>query len=255
MAIVNYRGVFPVLNNSTRITMALPEVDPVGCEKWRVLWLLGEEGMTSDRYVRKFDVEAISRKFNIAIVMPEGLHSDYENMVRGLRWYDFVSDALPKYFYENFPISDRKEDNFVFGFGMGGLGAFRLALRNPDMAEVFGCCMTNFDVFVKDRAHRTPEHIQKLKTIYGDDYRSESVLDASDPYRMIKSAERMGKLMVFGEDPAAEKIREMQAKRPEGAYVPHSLELFEYDTVLNYFLDFATSQGQIREMLGTVKTD
>lgn len=241
MALMNYRGVFPALNNSTRITVALPDVNPKEGEKWPVLWLLGEEGMTSDRYVRKFDVESLSWKYGIAIVMPEGLHSDYENMVRGLRWYDFISGALPKFFCENFPVSDRKEDNYVFGFGMGGLGAFRLALRKPDMAEAFGCCGADFDVFTDDEKHRTPEFIHRMETIYGDDYLSDSVLDASDPYRMLRNAELAPKLMIFGDDPASERMRDLLAKKPEGACVPHETDLSDYEAVLDSFLAFATA--------------
>ena len=60
MALINYRGVFPALNNSTRITITLPDINPEEGAKWPVLWLLGEEGMSSDYYVRKCDVESLT---------------------------------------------------------------------------------------------------------------------------------------------------------------------------------------------------
>ena len=239
MAVINYRGVFPALNNSTRITIALPDINPKEGTRWPVLWLLGEEGMSSDYYVRKCDIESLCRKYDIAIVMPEGLHSDYENMVRGLRWYDFVSDALPKFFYDNFPISDKKEDNYVFGFGMGGLGAFRLALRLPDMADTFGCCGTDFDVFANDEFHSVAEFVHKMKTIYGDDYLSEDVMEKSDPYRMIEKAERIPRLIVYGDDSATVRIQKMLALQPEGTYLANELDLGDYSAVLDSFLMFA----------------
>lgn len=240
MALINYRGVFPVLNNSTRITITLPDINPEDGTKWPVLWLLGEEGMSSDYYVRKCDIESLSRRYNIVIVMPEGLHSDYENMLRGLKWFDYVSDALPKFFYDNFPISDRKEDNYVFGFGMGGLGAFRLALRLPDMDDAFGCCGTDFDVFVDDEFHSAEGYVHKMKTIYGDDYFSEPVLETSDPYRMVEKAEYIPRLIVYGDDEATVRIQKMLAKQPTGTFLANELDLGDYSAVLDSFLTFAT---------------
>ena len=123
MAVINYRGVFPALNNSTRITIALPDINPEEGAKWPVLWLLGEEGMSSNYYVRKCDIESLCRKYDIAIVMPEGLHSDYENMVRGLRWYDFVHQL--HVVAENFVVDDvslgEHHTVFLHGVGIHGL--------------------------------------------------------------------------------------------------------------------------------------
>ena len=239
MAIINYRGVFPALNNSTRITIALPDINPKNGEKWPVLWLLGEEGMSSDQYVRKCDIESICRKYNIAVVMPEGLHSDYENMVRGLRWYDFVSDALPKYVYDIFPISDKKEDNYMFGFGMGGLGAFRLALRVPDMAVAFGCSNVDFDVFSRDEMHSTAEYIHKMETIYGDDYFADSVVINSDPYHMIYFAERIPRIAVIGNDESSEKIRVYISEKSDKANLTVIPKCSEYYAVIDAFLGVA----------------
>ena len=161
-------------------------------------------------------------------------------MLRGLRWYDFVSDALPKFFYDHFPISDRKEDNYVFGFGMGGLGAFRLALRIPELADAFGCCGTDFDVFENDVFHRAAEFVHKMKTIYGDDYLSDQVLEVSDPYHMVQNAACIPRLIVYGDDSATVRVQKMLAKQPNGTYLADAeLDLGNYEAVLDSFLTFA----------------
>jgi S-formylglutathione hydrolase FrmB len=43
-----------------------------------------------------------------------------------------VSEELPRYVQAVFPLSDWREDNFVAGSSMGGYGAFKLALNQPD---------------------------------------------------------------------------------------------------------------------------
>ena len=91
MAMIQFRGSVPPLNNAKRVTIAMPDLLPADGRLWRVLWLLGDEGEMSDALSRKLDTEALSRRTGCAVVMPEGLHSDYENMQRGLRWYDYIT--------------------------------------------------------------------------------------------------------------------------------------------------------------------
>ena len=76
--------------------------------------------------------------------------------------------------------------------------------------------------------------------IYGDDYLSESVLEASDPYRMIENAERIPKLIVYGDDKATVRLQKMLAKQPEGTFLANESDLGDYCAVLDSFLTFAT---------------
>jgi len=197
MTLIRYRGGFPALNNATRIAIALPSLLPAPGEKFPVLWLLGDEGKAFNEYLRRMNIEKISEESGYAIVMPEGLHSDYEDMVRGLRWYQYLSEALPVTLRETFPLSEDPEKNLVFGFGMGGLGAIRLGLRNPTFACRFGACDTDFDVFSTDEAHSSEKYIHKLKAIYGDEFRSQEVLKASDVFHLISSVSALPDLRLY----------------------------------------------------------
>lgn len=204
MAVINYRGNLPPLNNSTRFTMVMPDLLPEEGKLWRVLWLLNDDGRLSDDLMRRIDVEEISRRTGLVIVMPEGLHSDYENMQRGLRWYDYITQGLPAYIRENFPVSDRREDNFVFGFGMGALGAYRMALRDPRLAAAYGCCGGDMDVLSDDEQHSTPEFVHRMETIYGDGYHRKEIYDLSCPRSLAENAEVIPPMLIAGSGSAEE---------------------------------------------------
>lgn len=237
MAIIDFRGILPSLNNSTRVTIALPSLTPADTEKWKVLWLLGEEGRSSDHYVRFSSIEALSAEWNMAVVMPEGLHSDYENMVRGLNWFDYISKSLPRFIYDNFPVSENREDNYVFGFGMGGLGALRLAFRSPNFAAAFGSCGADLDVFSQDAAHDTPAFVRKMQTIYGDDFRSEEILKASDPYRMASLAPEVPHMMLVSSGNSYLKMKSVLSGRVRGSVFLNSDSVHGYDEALAAFHD------------------
>ncbi len=96
-----------------------------------VLWLL--HGGT-DNYADWHDctpVQVIADKYNYAVVMPDAQLSSYANMVYGPNWLDYFRSELPEYIYNHFPISRRREDNFISGMSMGGAGAMKLALLDP----------------------------------------------------------------------------------------------------------------------------
>ena len=224
MAVIHFRGNLPPLNNTTRFTMVTPDILPEDGRKWRALWLLGDDGRFSDDMLRRIDAEALSVRINAAVIMPEGLHSDYENMVRGLPWYDYVTTGLPEYIRSIFPVSDRREDNFVFGYGMGGLGAFRIAMRDPRFALAYGCCCADFDVFADDEAHSGPDHVHRMQTIYGDDYRSEEILRNSDPLILAENAADVPRMLICGGSSAAKIAGILSEKSAEITYIPSSGE-------------------------------
>ncbi|MBW7462496.1 prolyl oligopeptidase family serine peptidase, partial [Paenibacillus sepulcri] len=63
------------------------------------------------------------------------------------------SEELPALARSFFPLSDRREDNFVAGLSMGGYGAFKLALSHPDRYAAAASLSGALDVtgFYKDR--------------------------------------------------------------------------------------------------------
>ncbi|MBQ4090858.1 MAG: esterase family protein [Clostridia bacterium] len=103
-----------------------------GDKKYKCLYLL--HGLSDDHsiWMRHTSIERYASQYGICVVMPCVHKSFYSNMKCGLRYYDFVANELPKLICEFFNVSDKREDNYVAGLSMGGYGALKLALREPD---------------------------------------------------------------------------------------------------------------------------
>jgi S-formylglutathione hydrolase FrmB len=71
--------------------------------------------------------------------MPNAHLSGYVNMAHGQRYFDFFTEELPRIMREFFPLSPKREDNYVAGLSMGGAGALTLGLGRPDVFSAIGC--------------------------------------------------------------------------------------------------------------------
>ncbi|MBD8840723.1 esterase family protein [Paenibacillus sp. CFBP 13594] len=96
------------------------------------LYLL--HGLSDDDsiWLRRTSIERYVANLGIAVVMPQVHRSFYTDMVEGGQYWTFISEELPSLARSFFPLSPKREDNFVAGLSMGGYGAFKLALRKPD---------------------------------------------------------------------------------------------------------------------------
>ncbi len=97
-----------------------------------VLWLL--HGLSDDHtiWLRRTSIERYAAEKNIAVVMPAAGRSFYQDMPGGANYWTFLTEELPALCRSWFPLSSRREDNFVAGLSMGGYGAMRMALAKPD---------------------------------------------------------------------------------------------------------------------------
>jgi S-formylglutathione hydrolase FrmB len=97
-----------------------------------VLYLL--HGLSDDHtiWTRMTSVERYVEPLGLAVVMPQIHRSFYADEVHGHRYWTFLSEELPEVAGSFFRLSSRREDTFVAGLSMGGYGAFRWALRQPD---------------------------------------------------------------------------------------------------------------------------
>jgi len=140
MAIINCDFFSEVLGISTSMNVILPQstFSQIGMsnksfgDKHPVLLLL--HGLSDDHtiWLRRTSVERYVADFGIAVIMPCVHRSFYTDMSRGHRYWTFISEELPTIARSFFPLSDRREDNFVAGLSMGGYGAFKLAMSCPE---------------------------------------------------------------------------------------------------------------------------
>lgn len=100
--------------------------------QYPVLWLL--HGLSDDHtiWLRRTSIERYAAEKNLAVVMPAAGRSYYQDMANGAKYWTFLTEELPSLCRAWFPLSARREDNFVAGLSMGGYGAMRAVLAKPD---------------------------------------------------------------------------------------------------------------------------
>jgi len=139
MAFLQVQFFSDVLNVASTVNVILPEPNQgIGIqasgkkELPKVLYLL--HGYSDDHsiWMRRTSVERYAAAHNLAVIMPAVNHSFYCNEVYGERYWDYVSEELPRTMQRFFRISDKPEDTYVAGLSMGGYGAMRLALTYPE---------------------------------------------------------------------------------------------------------------------------
>jgi S-formylglutathione hydrolase FrmB len=129
-------------------------------------------GLSDDEtiWLRRTSIERYVAPLGLAVVMPNVHKSFYANMAHGLRYWDFVSEELPKIARSFFPLSARAEDTYVAGLSMGGYGALRLGLSLPDRFSHVASLSGLTDVMC-DRLDWGPG---ELETVFGTKERATS---------------------------------------------------------------------------------
>jgi len=104
---------------------------------FRVAYLLhglhGDQGTWLDNTM----LPVYSKKYKIIFIMPEAGRSFYLNLKYGRKYFDYMSEELPRISRGIFNISPKREDTAIIGCSMGGYGALRMVLTKP---EQFGFC-------------------------------------------------------------------------------------------------------------------
>jgi putative tributyrin esterase len=129
-----------VLALSTSMTVILPQTTSgqigmsgsAGAGAPPVLYLL--HGLSDDdtTWLRRTSIERYVAPLGLAVVMPQVHRSFYTDQAHGGRYWTFLSEELPAVVSGFFRVSDRREDTFVAGLSMGGYGAVKWALRQPE---------------------------------------------------------------------------------------------------------------------------
>jgi S-formylglutathione hydrolase FrmB len=129
-----------LLEVGTSMTVVVPQataeqigVAPASSTEDRpVLYLLHGLSDDSSAWLRYSSIERYAAERGVAVVMPQVGRSFYADEVHGHRYWSHLSEELPSVVRSFFRFSDRREDTFVAGLSMGGYGALKWALRQPD---------------------------------------------------------------------------------------------------------------------------
>lgn len=130
---------------SVKVNVVLPTPDssadffgdkakyPQGGQKYQTLYLL--HGFSADftDWQRFSRIESYAQEHQLAVVMASANNSSYCDLPYGGKYFEFFTEELPRLVRAIFPLSDKREDNFIAGLSMGGYGSLKLALRRPDL--------------------------------------------------------------------------------------------------------------------------
>jgi diacylglycerol O-acyltransferase / trehalose O-mycolyltransferase len=119
-----------LVGREVRVRLLLPRrFDREPRRRWPVLYLLHGCCDTYESWTRSTDVERLSRREDVLVVMPEGgAVGFYSNWMRGPAWERFHLSELRGVLERRFRAGGRRA---VAGLSMGGLGAMAYAARNP----------------------------------------------------------------------------------------------------------------------------
>jgi putative tributyrin esterase len=128
------------LSLGTSMTVLLPQpAAPIGMPSGAtggpppVLYLL--HGLSDDdtAWLRRTSIERYAAALGLAVVMPQVHRSFYTDQASGGgRYWTFLTEELPELVGSLFRVSQRREDTFAAGLSMGGYGALKWALRQPE---------------------------------------------------------------------------------------------------------------------------
>lgn len=117
------------------MTVILPE--SISSSQARVVYMLHGLADNCTGWARYTSVERYARAYNLALVIPEVQRSYYTDMKMGLRYFTFASSELRQLCSNMFGFSSQRSQNYIMGLSMGGYGALKCALTNPDLYQ--GC--------------------------------------------------------------------------------------------------------------------
>jgi S-formylglutathione hydrolase FrmB len=133
-----------------------------------VLYLL--HGLTDDdtAWTRYTSIERYAAAKGIAVVMPQVHRSFYADERYGARFWTFLSEELPEVVQRFFRVSDRRADTFVAGLSMGGYGAVKWALRQPERFAAAASLSGALDVAYIQRHDRRPHMRELTARVFAD---------------------------------------------------------------------------------------
>ena len=141
-----------------------------------VLYLLHGMGDDHTSWLRKTAIERYALEHGIAVVMPDGALSCWEDMVHGRKYRSYVSDELPGIIRSNFPVSRNRESTFIAGCSMGGFGALKLAMARPEQYSHAGCFSGAHFEYQPD----SPRHREMIRRVYGEEIEAYDAQIVSD---------------------------------------------------------------------------
>lgn len=200
MALITCNHFSYYLGMDMEMTVLLPEKrqeppQPMPNQKYPVLYLLHGHSDDHTAYIRKSAIELLVRDHHLIVVMPCAHRGFYTDGKHGHLYYSYIAKELPILVGNFFPASTRPQESFIAGISMGGYGALKIALMNPDSYAGVGVLsgatlLERFKEIDEYNAFTVPDFCENLDAIFGKT--TEGAQEESDLRRLIAQCGERG---------------------------------------------------------------
>lgn len=137
------------LKMSTLLTLVVPDSIRIGNQpvsQRKCLTLL--HGLSDDATscLRLSKVELYAMETGVVVVMPSAGRSMYCDGINGQNYFSHIANEIPEYLELVMGLSRKRENNYIAGISMGGMGAARIALTYPERYTAVGLFSGLLDV-------------------------------------------------------------------------------------------------------------
>jgi len=104
-------------------------------EKYKVVWLLHGGGGTHTDWLYNGDLPQVMFGRKAIVVTPTAINTGYAShpqFAGGFDYPEFFFEELMPFIHGMYPASDKREDNFIAGLSMGGIGTLLLGMMHPE---------------------------------------------------------------------------------------------------------------------------
>jgi len=152
------------LKRNIRCTMVIPAETPSDAflegQRYKTLYLLHPGHGRGEDWLDYSFIEQYAEANKVALVMPNLQNSACRDLADGDRFLHLVTEELPSFLAQVFPLARKRENRWILGAGIGGFGALHAAFTH---GEVFSRCavisgMTDLSAFIAT----CPANYQKL---------------------------------------------------------------------------------------------
>lgn len=152
------------LQMATSCEVILPEEGDLKAAK--VVYLLHGLSDNCTGWCRYTAVERYARNYGVAVVMPEVQRSFYCDMASGMAYFQYIHEELPQLCARYFGLTGDPKKTYIMGLSMGGYGAVKCALTDPE--RYAGCGSFSGAFRVADSSLRGVLAQRELAAILGE---------------------------------------------------------------------------------------
>ena len=202
---------------ATPVNIIMPENSK---EPPAVLYLL--HGLSDDHsmWTRRTSIERYAESRNLAVIMPTTYRGYYTDMENGYNYWTYIAEELPKKLHSMFNISKERDKTFAAGLSMGGYGALKLGLRQPERFKAVAAFSSAADMNVRVAVNE--EHIR----VFGKELSEEN-----DLFRLAEKLNRETAPKIY-----------MWCGTEDFLYYAHEKAIVEFPK-MGYDLTHSTSTG------------